>query len=57
MDYQLVHKRKCKSLKEYEEEELKKEKINEIKKDSFVKKILEIIPSSEVVSVREIDKS
>ncbi len=42
------------SLKEYQEE-LKREKINEIKKDSFVKKILEIIPSSEIVSIKEIE--
>ncbi len=45
-----------KTLMEFEIE-LEKEKIEEIKKNNFVKKILEIIPSSEVISVKEIDKS
>ncbi len=50
----LSTKKGIKSLKEYDEE-LKREKIKEIKKDSFVKKILEIIPSSEIVSMKEIE--
>ena len=51
----LSRKKGIKSLKEFDEE-LEREKIKEVKKDSFVKKILEIIPSSEIVSMREIEK-
>ena len=41
------------SLEEYEKK-IEKEKITEISNDIFVKKILEIIPSSEVTSIQEL---
>jgi hypothetical protein len=44
----------AKTLSEYELD-LEREKINKLKKNTFVKKILEIIPSSEVVSIKKID--
>jgi hypothetical protein len=52
----LSTKKGLKTLVEFESE-IEKEKIEKIKKNTFVKKILEIIPLSEVVSVKEIDKS
>ena len=45
-----------KTLKEYEEE-IELQEIMKVKKIDFVKKILEIIPSSEIVSVRELDNT
>ena len=50
----LSRKKGLKSLKEFERELCKKE-IREIGEDSFIKKILEIIPSSEVISVNELE--
>ncbi|MEE2695143.1 MAG: DNA polymerase III subunit gamma/tau [Pseudomonadota bacterium] len=49
----LSSKKGMKSLAEFELD-LEKEKINEIKKNKYVKKILEIIPSSEVISIKEL---
>jgi DNA polymerase-3 subunit gamma/tau len=49
----LSSKEGMRSLTEFELD-LEKEKINEIKKNKFVKKILEIIPSSEVISIKEL---
>jgi len=45
-----------KTVKEYEEE-IELQEIMKVKKIDFVKKILEIIPSSEIVSVRELDNT
>jgi len=42
------------SLKEYERT-IEKNKIIEICNDNFIKKILEIIPSSEVISIQELE--
>ncbi len=50
----LSRKKGIKSLKEFEDELVKK-KIEEISKDSFLKKFLEIIPYSEVISVKELE--
>ena len=50
----LSSKKGIKSLKEFDDE-IEKKKIDEIKKDSYVKKILEIIPSSEIVSVEQLE--
>ena len=46
----------AKTLLEYELD-LEREKIDKLKKNTFVKKILEIIPSSEVVSIKKIDNN
>ena len=45
-----------KSLQEVEDEK-KKKNIEKIKKEKLIKKILEIIPSSEVISVKQIKKN
>ena len=42
------------TIKEYENR-LKDEQISQIKKNSFVKKLLEIIPSSEVISIEKLE--
>ena len=42
------------SLKEYERA-IEKNKIIEVCNDNFIKKILEIIPSSEVISIQELE--
>ena len=42
------------SVKEFEEY-LSKLEIYEIKKNDIVKKLLEIIPSSEVISIKDLD--
>ena len=50
----LSSKKGFQSLKEYERK-IEKNKILEISNDNFVKKILEIIPSSEVTSIEELE--
>jgi len=51
----ISNKRGLKSLVEYEVE-LQKQEIESLKKDGLIKKILEIIPSSEVISIKKLNK-
>ena len=50
----LSSKKGLKTLKDFESD-IKKEEIEKIKNNTFVKKILETIPSSEVVSIKDLD--
>ena len=52
----LSSKKGIKSIAKYEEE-IEQEKIKELQSNSYVKKILEIIPFSKVVSIKKISKN
>ncbi|MEL0124215.1 MAG: DNA polymerase III subunit gamma/tau [Alphaproteobacteria bacterium] len=54
--FSLSSKKGKKSISEYDKEK-DIEVINEIKKNEIIKKILEIIPSSEIVSVKKLNKN
>ena len=53
--FSLSSKKGIKSIVEYDEEK-NAEAIEEIKKNEIIKKILEIIPSSEIVSIRKLNQ-
>ena len=53
--FSLSNKIGVKSVVEYDEEK-NAEVIEEIKKNEIIKKILEIIPSSEIVSIRKLNQ-
>ena len=53
--FSLSNKKGVKSVVEYDEEK-NAEVIEEIKKNEIIKKILEIIPSSEIVSIRKLNQ-
>ena len=53
--FSLSSKKGIKSIVEYDEEK-NAEAIEEIKKNKIIKKILEIIPSSEIVSIRKLNQ-
>ena len=53
--FSLSSKKGVKSIVEYDEEK-NAEAIEEIKKNKIIKKILEIIPSSEIVSIRKLNQ-